>query len=181
MNYLERASVLLSLTDELKRVGSWCGETHIQKTTFVLQELFNVPLGFRFILYKHGPYSFDLADIITEMRADEFIQIESRHPFGVSISLVPHAKLIFDICPEPREQHLPAIKFVAKRLGPFGVTDLEKLATAFWVTKECPQCPPGERANRISQLKPHISMEESRRAITDMDALRTDATPLVPA
>ena len=69
MERLQRAAVLLSLIEQLKDRGSWCGDTHIQKTTYFLQELLKVPLGFEFILYKHGPYSFDLEDEITALRA----------------------------------------------------------------------------------------------------------------
>lgn len=172
MNYLERASILLTLAEELKSVGSWSGETHFQKTAYVLQDLLGVPLGFRFILYKHGPYSFDLADIITEMRADDMVSIESRTPYGVSIGLGQNAARVFALAPMPRQNFLPAIKFVAQKLGPFGVTQLEKLATAYWVTRECPTCPPEERARRLSELKPHITVEDSRKAIAEMEELR---------
>jgi len=70
MNRLKRDVVILSLIENLKKKGSWCGETHIQKATYFLQELFDFPLGFEFILYKHGPFSFDLSDKLTAMRAD---------------------------------------------------------------------------------------------------------------
>jgi hypothetical protein len=181
MNYIERASVILTLAEELRAVGSWCGETHFQKTTYVLQDLCGVPLGFRFVLYKHGPYSFDLADLITEMRADQLVSIESRHPCGVTISPGPNAAIVASIAPEPGRRFQLAIQFVAKRLGPMRVAELEKIATARWVTRECPQCPQEECANHISELKPHISLEESRKAIADMEALCRDAALLLPA
>jgi uncharacterized protein YwgA len=60
MDRLRRAAILTRLIEQLRNGGSWCGETHVQKATFFLQELLNVPLSLDFILYKHGPFSFDL-------------------------------------------------------------------------------------------------------------------------
>jgi hypothetical protein len=62
MERLQRASILLTLNEELRRAGSWAGETHMQKATYFLQELTRIPLEFDFVLYKHGPFSFDLRD-----------------------------------------------------------------------------------------------------------------------
>jgi hypothetical protein len=76
MNRLKRDAVILSLIENLKKKGSWCGETHILKATYFLQELFDLPLGFEFILYKHGPFSFDLSDEFTAMRADMLLKIQ---------------------------------------------------------------------------------------------------------
>ena len=68
MDRLQRASVLLALNEQLRAAGSWAGETHMQKATYFLQHLMGVPLAFDFILYKHGPFSFDLRDELTAMR-----------------------------------------------------------------------------------------------------------------
>jgi hypothetical protein len=55
------------------------------------------------------------------------------------------------------------------------VAELEKIATAFWVTRECPACPADERAQQIVELKPHISIEESQKALSEMEILCRDA------
>ena len=85
MNRLQRAAVLLTMLDALKQRGSWCGETHLQKSVYFLQELFGVPLGFTFVLYRHGPYSFDLSDEITALRADLLLDVQPAQPYGPSL------------------------------------------------------------------------------------------------
>jgi len=70
MDRLRRAALLTQLIERLRRRGSWCGETHVQKATLFLQDLTRIPMGFDFILYKHGPFSFDLRDELTSLRAD---------------------------------------------------------------------------------------------------------------
>ena len=36
---MQRDAVLLSLMNEMRAKGSWCGETHVQKSAYFLQEL----------------------------------------------------------------------------------------------------------------------------------------------
>ena len=87
MKRLEKTALLLSLMKSLKCRGSWCGETHTQKATFFLQELLHVPLGYNFILYKHGPYSFDLNEELTAMRADGMIHLVPQpYPYGPTLN-----------------------------------------------------------------------------------------------
>ena len=85
MESFQRASILLTLNEELRRAGSWAGETHMQKAAFFLQELMHVSMGFDFILYKHGPFSFDLRDELTFMRAQAFLRLEPQYPYGPTL------------------------------------------------------------------------------------------------
>lgn len=55
MNRTQRQAILLALIQRLREKGSWCGETHIQKSAYFLQELLGVPLDLNVIFYKHGP------------------------------------------------------------------------------------------------------------------------------
>src|SRR6266849_277587 len=87
MSAPNQTSIVLYVMKALKANGSWCGETHVQKTLFLCQELFGVPSNFKFILYKHGPYSFQLSEHLQGLIADEFIHVRSRPPYGPSLEL----------------------------------------------------------------------------------------------
>src|SRR3989304_6206965 len=80
MNRAKKAMLLTSLTQKLWAHGSWCGETHLQKAVYFLEDLLEVPLEFDFILYRHGPFSFDLRDEITSLRADELLRLVPQEP-----------------------------------------------------------------------------------------------------
>ena len=80
MNRTQRQAILLTLIQQLRDNGSWCGETHIQKSAYFLQELLGVPLELNVIFYKHGPYSFDLGDEVTALRCDLLLSLQSREP-----------------------------------------------------------------------------------------------------
>ena len=54
MNTEEKEAVLIALMTGLREQESWCGETHVQKAAYILQEGLKVPIGLDFVLYKHG-------------------------------------------------------------------------------------------------------------------------------
>lgn len=173
MNRLQGDVVILSLIDNLKKKGSWCGETHIQKATYFLQELFDIPLGFEFILYKHGPFSFDLSDELTAMRADRLIRIQSQpRPYGPSLVTSDGSKSIKKHFSSTLKKYDGDIQFIANRFRDRGVAELERLATALYVTVEInPNGSSDLRSQRITELKPHVNMEEARAAVKEIDEI----------
>ena len=86
MDRMRTAALLTRLMEELRNKESWCGETHVQKVAFFAQELTGIPMNFEFILYKHGPFSFDLRDELTALRADGLLKLETQWPYGPRIS-----------------------------------------------------------------------------------------------
>ncbi len=175
MKKSQRDAVLLSLVREMINKGSWCGETHIQKAAYFLQALLGVPLEFDFILYKHGPFSFDLSDEITALRGDALLRYKTRpSPYGPSIVPTDVAQLFLDGYPKTLKRYKDRISFVADRLGNMGVADLERLATALYVTLN-QNGQSGERAEQIHLLKPHISLEEADLAVQKVDEIMEEA------
>lgn len=175
MKKSQRDAVLLSLIREMINKGSWSGETHIQKAAYFLQVLLEVPLEFDFILYKHGPFSFDLSDEITALRADALLRYQTRpYPYGPSIVPTDEAQLFLDSYPKTLKRYHDRISFVADRLGKMGVADLERLATALYVTLN-QNGQSGRRAEQIHRLKPHISLEEADLAVQRTDEIMGEA------
>jgi hypothetical protein len=168
MKRLQRRAIILSLVESLLQRDSWCGETHIQKATFFLQKLLQVPLGFDFILYKHGPFSFDLSDELMAMRADHLVQLKSRPPYGPSIVPGENAGRLKDLFPKTIKRYKERVEFVAKELGSFGVAELERIATALYVSLSDSTRGDdviNERAAWITKVKPHISLVEAHRSL----------------
>jgi len=176
MNRLQRAAVLTALADELRKRGSWCGETHLQKTAYFLQELLGVALGYQFVLYKHGPYSFDLHDELTALRADQLLELRPQ-PYPYGPSLLPTAASADFRARSPRTLGAcrRELDFTADKLADKGVAELERLATALFVTREMPDGDAEARARRINQLKPHVSLDEARAAVAAVDRISREA------
>ena len=133
MERLQRAAILTELMDRLRANGSWCGETHVQKAVYFLQEILGVPTGFEYILYKHGPYSFDLTADLTALRADFLMELNHRSPgYGPGLVPTPTSMELRDRYPRTLANNRPQIEYIAKAFGARGVADLEKLATALY-------------------------------------------------
>jgi hypothetical protein len=176
MDRLRKAAVLTRLVEQLRQNGSWCGETHMQKTALFLQNLMLVPLGFDFILYKHGPFSFDLRDELTSLRADELIKLEPQRGYGPRIATTERAAYIQRLYPKTVQQYEDSLAFITQKLGRKGVAELERLATAFYVTDGAARCSTvDQRAANLTALKPHVGRDEATAAVREVDQIIADA------
>jgi len=172
MKRLQRAAVLLSLIEALRRRDSWCAETNVQKAVYFLQELLEVPLDLEFVLYKYGPYSFDLREELTSLRADSILTFEIRDPtYGPSYAPGQLRDLIVGDFPKTISRFRKEIDFVAERLGNKGIAELERLSTALYVRLRSPDTGVHKRAQSVRELKPHISSPLAEQAVKEVDAM----------
>jgi uncharacterized protein YwgA len=173
MNRIQRAAVLASLLKHLEEKGSWCGETHMQKATYFLQGLLEVPLGYDFILYKHGPFSFDLSDELGRLEADYlFEEVSQPRPYGPSYRLADDAwEKLMRWEGKAIERAENYVAFVADHLGDKNVSELERLATALYATIDKRADAGNARARWIVGVKPHITLRQARDAVREVDSI----------
>lgn len=175
---MRKAALLAELVDKLQKEGSWCGETHIQKATYLLENLFEVPLDYEFTLYKHGPYSFDLRNVVTAMRADGLLELQPHPPYGPSYMTTEASVELRKRYPKTLRKFGPALEFIAGSLGSKGIFELEQLSTALYVKEERAGASKKESAERIRALKPHISPEEATSAMESLETLAKEVKAL---
>ncbi|WP_288959384.1 hypothetical protein [uncultured Aminobacterium sp.] len=167
---LQIDAVLLSLIEHMESKGSRCGESHIQKMCYLMEELFGNPLGLEFILYKHGAHSFDLSDELTAMRADKIIELRSKD--GPSLLPGKNSQLIKNMYTRTIKEFEPLVKFISENFASYRVPELEKLSTALYVTRN--EDTDGSVENRsmiIHKLNPHVTVEEAHEAIKSIDLI----------
>lgn len=171
MKDAQKTAVILSLIERLEAKKSWCGETHIQKAVYFMESLFNAPLGFDFVLYKHGPYSFELSDHISEMRGSGLLKLVPQpYPYGPSLSGGESAEIVKTMYPKTIGSHSAMVEFVAGVVGAKGVSQLEVLATALYVTSEIGMAADSQdRARRLVKYKPHVDIEAAAQAVREID------------
>lgn len=180
MKRLQKAAILESLTEKLRERGSWCGETHLQKAVYLLQDMLEVDLGFDFILYKHGPFSFDLREELSDLQADGLIDLEVPDMrYGPRLLITASGHTVMERYPKTLALHKDQLEFIADRLAARGVADLERLATALFVTREDSNATLGERVQRIIELKPHVDDIEAVGAVEEIDGMLEEAAELV--
>jgi hypothetical protein len=160
--------------------GSWAGETHIQKAAFFLQDLMGVELGFDFILYKHGPFCFDLRDELGSMQAEDLVSVVVRHQaYGPTFVPTQFSEVFLERFPKTQARYRQQIEFVSSELGQMGVVELEKIATAFFLAKRGGFDPVENLAQELVDLKPHVSLPEALIACRQAERLVERADSLI--
>jgi uncharacterized protein YwgA len=171
MDRLRQYALVAGLAHRLRGKGSWCGETHLQKATYFLQKLQKVPVGFEFFLYKHGPFSFDLRDELTAMRSDGLLELRPQWPYGPSFVPTAKSRELRQHYSKTLKKYQKQLDFVSHSLGNRNVAELEKLATALYITLEESMKSETQRAKRLHSLKPHVAVDDALKAVKAVDVI----------
>ncbi len=171
MDKLKRKAILLMLIEKMNEKGNWSGETHIQKAVYFLQRGCKVPIEYDFILYKYGPFSFELKEDLIEMKIKDFINVKPNSPYGVSLAPGNKFGIYRKLFSKDLEKYKRKLVFVAENISKHPVDLLEKISTALYVVAEEKINDDKEVATRINSLKPHISIGEAEEAIRKVRAL----------
>jgi hypothetical protein len=179
MDNFQRAAILTHLVSSLRNKGSWAGETHVQKATFFLQEMLGVSTDLRFVLYRHGPFSFQLRDELSALQADRVLESEPQtYPYGPRLALGPDSNSVSKGASQLLKSISKQLDFVVDKFGPMKVAQLERLATAFWVKQRNVDSSSSVRASILRGLKPHIDEASADTATGEIDQILIQVTDL---
>lgn len=182
MKRLIRRAVLSSLAGRLRERGSWCGETHLQKAAYLLQDVAGVPLGFDFVLYKYGPFSFDLRETLDEMKAERLLELEvQRYPYGPRLAASPATSRLLEAMGEQVMRFSVQIDWVADAVRDRGVNALEALSTATLLRRRHPEASDDDLVRRLQRVKPHIPDDEAKEAVAEAGRLLSEAPRVASA
>ncbi len=170
MNREQKFQFLTEVISALRVKGSWCGETHIQKASYLIQHLLGEQ-AFSFILYKHGPFSFDLRDDLENMRAYDLIKYEMV-PVGYGARIILNTQNAPKLTAELSASCKAAIQKAVDEIKNANVAELEQLATALYFTRDEPKG--DQRVEAIVGVKPHISRADAASAVHRIDHLLTE-------
>jgi uncharacterized protein YwgA len=174
MNRLLQEAVLVGLARRLADRGSWTGETHLQKASYLLSELRDVDFDFDFILYKHGPFSFELRDELASMRSEGLIDTVIPNPrYGAKLVITERGDELERRFEKTMQRYGQQLDWIADTLGARGVMDLERLATAMWMTRQHEGPSVRSRAEALVGVKPHIPLDDAIAAVEEVDRLLT--------
>lgn len=176
LKYTDRWAFVAQLVNTMRDNGGWAGETHIQKALFFLQKMLHVPTEYEFVLYKHGPYSFDLHDDLGRMRAHLILDIEPHPPYGASFGLGHTGGKIAQKSNEAIYKYASQLDFIVKKLGNKDVRSLERFATALFVRYGNPALDNAVLSRAIVGIKPHISEADAFEAVEAVAQIEKDAS-----
>lgn len=177
MEHRDEISLVLRTMSRMWVHGSWCGETHIQKNMFFLQELVGIPFQWSFVLYKYGPFSFDLSYLIGEIHGYSLVKLVPQWGFRPKIQVTELGKEFYQDHDEAHSKFDKGIEFVTKELGAKNVDELEQLSTGLHVSLDdtYKNQTVQARSKRLNELKPHIQLPDASFAIEQVDELNLRA------
>lgn len=179
LSYSSRCALVVHLAKRLRSNGSWCGETHLQKALYILQDISKSNFSYKFVIYKHGPYSFDLNNELAAMRSANILEFQfPRQGYGPSIVPTPFGEKILSVNSENILMFAKAVDFLADWFASNDVRYLEKIATAYFVTAKNPRVSTPERARKLHSLKPHVDIVAAEEALRLVDEKRKLAAAL---
>lgn len=173
MGTIPGAARVLTMVKRLRDNQSWSGETHLQKAMFFLDRETGGSTNFDFVLYKHGPYSFDLHDTLATLSALCLIENQPVPPYGPRINLTESGERFLKQHDDVGVEELRRIDSVAGWFGNKGVAELERLATALWVQDRGTGKDEICLAEEIHKIKPHISNEDALAALREVALFRS--------
>lgn len=161
MASLPQYAVTLALAHSLYKNGSWCGETHLQKAMYFLNEFCKDAVQLDFTLYKHGPYSFDFHDQLGELKNLGFITQEITPPYGPRYKVTARGEWLIQNQDATVLRIRELLSTVVQCIGSKNVKELEKISTALYVWREMPASTVEDRAKRLNAIKPHIDIGDA--------------------
>ena len=168
LSNIDQWAVIARLIKDLRENEGWAGETHIQKTLFFLQELLEVPIDYDFVLYKHGPYDFDLHDDLGMMLTNSILALDHRPPYGPRFRVESIGNRVIQNGSPAVEEYRERIKFIADTLSNKDVRELERLGTALLLRNEFPDLDQATLASKIVELKPHVRENMASDAVREV-------------
>lgn len=169
MKLLERAAIVLALRERLEALGSWCGETHLQKALYLLQTAEEVPLQYSFILYKYGPFAFDLREEVARMRADGLLEKRTaQSQYGPRYFAGPYSDRLLRENSAAVARYSESIERIAGFVGNKGIYELERLATALLLIEQYPGQGDEEIARQLNEVKPHVDRDSALSAVHEL-------------
>ncbi len=180
MDRLWKARLVSDVVEALRENGSWTAESHVQKCTYMVKELFDTEVPFCFVPYKHGPFSFELRDEIGRLLATRVLISEPARPYGPRIRARFESVNLRRQLDRVNHGLSEQIDFVAGKMGEMSASDVGLLATGILVLKEqgSLEISPQEPLVRFRSLKPAVEEKTCIEYISRAHRLLQDVREL---
>lgn len=169
----ERLALIAELADRLDSVSPQFGKTVLVKLTYLLQEAYGIPLGYRYSFYTYGPYAPEVLSDLEQAKLAGAVKVDyvRDDPGGYVITKGDR----FDHLKKEGEKFISAyedkISGLVTEFGSFRARDLELRTTIVYLWKNVRTVQTGNRTELLSlmkQLKPHFPQEEVEQTVRDL-------------
>jgi hypothetical protein len=167
-----RQQLPLELAGRLAGQSPQFGKTAFLKMAYLLQELYEVPLGYRFSLYTYGPYSPEVLADLEYANLRKQVEVEylgdPQGGFRITPSRVVGGSNSQN---ELMAKYSQVLDDLVEHFGSFNARELELRTTSIFLWKRIRPTKPEDLSTLIEavrQLKPHFSNIAIGSAINDL-------------
>lgn len=162
--------LMAELALKLEGISPQFGKTVLQKLFYILQEIYQVPCGYDYILYNYGPYSDELADDLNFFASMDGVSIVWGQGLGYQIKKAGETVHFRERGKDFLTRYASQIEDVIKEFGGMNARELELRSTIIYVSREEP-LEKNELLNRVKEIKPHFTDSEIDYAYQELQPL----------
>lgn len=166
----DQYGIIAELAVRLKDVSPQFGKTVLQKMIYILQEVYEIPCDYEYVLYNYGPYSGDLAKDLSFFASMDGVKVEWSQNLGYKIQPVAKTDHFRQRAQEFLNKYDVKIGEAIDIFGRMTARELELRSTIIYVAKES-SMDNKTMMSRIYEIKPHFSPEEIGSAIEQLAAI----------
>lgn len=172
----EKYGLITELTGLGQQYSPQFGKTALQKLVYLLQEVYNVPVGYEFNLHTYGPFSAELLSDLDYVAFLDGIEIDWVASGGYSISEGNKAQDVRERAGEFLAKYKEQICSIVNEFGNLTAKELELRSTLIFVQKQAMK--QGETISDkdltryVHEIKPHFSMPAIESAVEELKSKR---------
>jgi hypothetical protein len=169
-----RVGLIAKLAWEQQSRTAQFGKTAVMKLLFILQEVYRVPLDYRFSLYTYGPYCSDVLSDLDYSEAVEAVNIASvvSYPGGYCVDPSQKTEHYIGKAKAFLQEHENSIEEVLKIFGAMTAKDLELRSTIIYIYKNYLknkwEIQNTDIADDVKELKPYFTHEQILEAYQEL-------------
>lgn len=173
-----RVGLISYLAKKLEQIKAQFGKTAVMKYLYILQEVFNVQLGYEFSLYTYGPYCSDVLSDLDYTEAIDGVKIYSVGSGTGGYCIKPSHKTDEYIkkSKDFLSENIEHINNVIELFGDMSARDLELRTTIIYLYKNYLknkwEIDSNEIATDVRELKPYFSIEQIVHAYNQLDNMK---------
>lgn len=164
----EKYGMISYLAKQMQETTTQFGKTSLQKLIYILQEIYKVNIGYKYILYNYGPYSPDLASDLDYVAALNGVNISWVNSGGYEIKPGTDNQIFIEKSHDFINLNEEKIKEALKVFGNYNAKELELRATIIYIVNVYNEQNLDRLAEKVHDLKPYFSYERIRAAVMEL-------------
>lgn len=174
----QRVALVCFIIHKLKSKGSWCSLLHVQKAYYMVQEMLDISLGYKFVPYKYGPYCFQLTDDIDVARENLLIYADETSPkYGLSYRLAKDVIKDLQYKDNNGYEYKEKVNFIVDWFGNKQGRELELLTSVYMIINNIEKDSNAKKQiDKLQDWKPHFSEEAIKEAIKEVRLKEKEVT-----